>query len=163
MASVTVKTNQLKIPRKVVVRVGVLETGDHPPAEQHEGGLTIGELAEIHEYGLGNCPPRAPIRVTVDGQGVVIQEIARAEFTAAHATKGGLAAYQRAADRVAIKAGAMVRNAITEGLEPEIGWSEGSKAYAKRKEAQGYPPPHTPLVTTGVLRSAYSGDAEVTQ
>lgn len=140
-----------EFPSEAVVRVGILETGDHPPGEGHEGGLTIGELAEIHEFGAGPVPARAPIRVAFDTQQNEIRALALNEFQAAAKT----GQFQRAADRVAVKAAAGVRNVISEGLEPI------SESTARRKEARGYPPPHTPLVETGVLRSAYVGDAEV--
>jgi hypothetical protein len=145
---VTIKTKRVAYPRRAEIRVGILEPGD-----SHEGGMTVGELAEKHEYGDGNVPARAPIRVFADTRGAEIRRIALNEFRAAK----DLAGFERAAARVAVKAGAELRNTITEGLEPDI-----AESTARRKEARGYPPPHTPLIETGVLRNSYVGDSKVT-
>jgi hypothetical protein len=148
VSRVTVKTKKVAYPRQVEIRVGILEPGD-----SHEGGMTVGELAEIHEYGGGNVPARAPIRVFADTQGAEIRSIATAEFRVAKDLTG----FERAAARVAVKAGAQLRNTITEGLEPDL--AESTK---QRKRAKGYQPPYTPLVETGVLRNSYVGDSKVT-
>jgi hypothetical protein len=153
MASrVTVRTKPIAFPRRVDVRVGILEPGD-----EHEGGMTVGELAEIHEFGLGNVPPRAPIRVFFDEKNGEIVDAASKQFEAAARGRADLPAFTLAAERVAVKAAAVLRNTVVEGLEPDL--ADSTK---RRKVARGIKPPWVPLIETGVLRNHYIGDAEVT-
>lgn len=153
MASrVTVRTKPIAFPRRVDVRVGILE-----PGEEHEGGMTVGELAEIHEFGKGNVPPRAPIRVFFDEKRGEIVDAATKQFDLAARGRADLPAFTLAAERVAVKAAAVLRNTIVEGLEPDL--AESTK---KRKTARGIKEPWVPLIETGVLRNSYIGDAGVT-
>ena len=152
MSTVTVKTKQIQYPKKVEIRVGILE-----PGASHGDGMTVGELAEVHEYGLGNVPARAPIRAFHDTKSEQIKRQAMQQFEAAARGRGDVPAFQRAAELVAVKAAAELRNTITEGLEPPI-----AESTEKRKIAKGFSPPFTPLVETGVLRNSYAGDAKVT-
>ncbi|MCK9629667.1 MAG: hypothetical protein M0R37_13880 [Bacteroidales bacterium] len=154
MASrVTVRTKPIAFPRRVDVRVGILEPGD-----EHEGGMTVGELAEIHEFGLGDVPDRAPIRSFFDLTKADLVGIASKQFEIAARGRADLPAFTLAAERVAVKAAAGLRNHIAFGnLEPDL--AESTK---KSKERRGIKPPWVPLIETGVLRNHYIGDAEVT-
>jgi hypothetical protein len=153
MASrVTVKAKPLAFPSKVEVRVGILE-----PGAEHEGGMTVGELAEVHEFGLGNVPARAPIRSFFDEKSTSIVDVAAKQFEGAARGHADLPAFKLAAERVAVKAAAELRNTIVEGLEPDL--ADSTK---RSKVARGIKPPWIPLIETGVLRNSYVGDAEVT-
>lgn len=52
---------------KTVIQIGAI--GDHRPKKK--GGKTISNAAllEIHEFGLGNNPPRMPIQVAISQSG----------------------------------------------------------------------------------------------
>ena len=150
-SKVTVKTKRIAYPRKVVIRAGILE-----PGESHEGGMTVGELAETHEFGEGRIPPRAPIRVFADTKGPEISTLATKLFQQAAQSDHGMSAFQRAAGLTAVKASAEIKNTITEGLQPPI-----SPVTEAIKERKGYSPPYTPLIETGVLKNSYDADAEV--
>jgi hypothetical protein len=147
---VTVKTKKIAIPSKVEVRVGILE-----PGASHDGGMTVGELAEIHEFGGGNVPARAPIRSSIDNANGADVKLASTLFDQAEQSERGLPAFEQAAGLFAVKQAAAIRNNLP-NLEPI------ADSTAKRKEAKGYPPPHTPLIETGVLKNSYVGDAKVT-
>lgn len=151
-SQVTVKTKRPKYPKRVEVRVGILE-----PGTAHEGGMTVGELAEIHEFGAGHVPARAPIRVFYDTKGEQIRTLATQQFQAAAAGAGDTAAFQCAADLVAVKAAAEIKNTISEGLKPGL-----AESTEKSKAARGISPPYTPLIETGVLKSSYDAVATVT-
>lgn len=149
---VTVKTKPIAFPRKIDVRVGILE-----PGEEHDGGMTVGELAEIHEFGLGNVPARSPIRTFFDEGSAKIVDVARQQFEIAAKGRADLTSFEIAAGRVAVKAAAEIRNRITEGLEPDL--ADSTKA---RKRSRKIKEPWIPLIETGVLRNSYVGDSEVT-
>lgn len=150
-STVRVKTKPIRYPRKATIRAGILEPGD-----EHEGGLTVGELATIHEYGLGAVPARAPIRTTFDLGGKDFQKIAKQQFELA-AKQGSIASFRRAAGLLAEKAAAGIKNTISFGnLEPL------AESTVERKIKRGLVPPFTPLVETGVLRNHYTGDSKVT-
>jgi hypothetical protein len=149
--TVTVKDGQPYYPHKVVTRVGILE-----PGATHEGaGMTVGDLAAKHEFGEGPVPPRAPIAKMSLEKGPSLQKLGTRLFETA-AKEGAPAAYRKAAALLAVKAGAEIRNVITEGLTPPL-----AELTKKLKLERGYKPPYTPLVETGVLRSHYVGDSEV--
>ena len=116
--------------------------------------MTVGELAEIHEFGGGDVPARAPIRSTFDNANGEDRKLAMQLFQAAAKSGRGLPAFEQAAGLFAMQSAAAIRNNLP-NLEPI------ATSTAKRKEARGYPPPHTPLVETGVLKNSYVGDAEV--
>lgn len=110
-------------------------------AKKAASGITIGEIAEIHEFGLGNCPRRSFLADWADGQ--------RSQI-----------------DRVIIKgAQALARGSISEPVQflEQVGaWAVGS---IKRRMASNIPPPLAPttiqrkgssvaLIDTGQLRSS---------
>jgi hypothetical protein len=148
---VTVKTKPVAFPRTVEVRVGILE-----PGAEHDGGMSVGELAEVHEFGLGNVPARSPIRTFFDERSASIVDVAAKQFEIAARGRADLPAFTLAAERVAVKAAAELRNTIVEGLEPDL--AESTK---ERKRARKIKEPWVPLIETGVLRNHYVGDAEV--
>lgn len=148
MASrVVVKATKPKYPKRVTIRVGILD-GDAP---HEDAGITIGELAATHEFGLGNVPERSFIRAGFDEYEQQIRSIAVEQMA-------GPAGVAVGAELTAVKAAALFRNRITDGLSPDL--AESTK---RRKEARGIKPPYRPLIETGVLRSSIVGDVEVVQ
>lgn len=144
MASrVMVRAVKPKLPKQVTIRVGILN-GD----AQHGDGITIGELAAVHEFGLGDVPERSFIRAGFDELQADIRAIAVEQMTG----PGGMVV---GAELTAVKAAAMFQNRISDGLSPDL--AESTK---RRRKGPG---PYTPLIDTGVLKSSIAGDVEVVQ
>jgi hypothetical protein len=123
----------LKMPKNLQFRSGILEKGQ----EGHkDAGMTIAELGEIHEFGLG-VPERSFVRAWFDARQQSILDLMRRQFTREIDPNV-------AADRVALALQAEQRNWINEktNLAPNV------TATIARKGSD------VPLVDTGVLRSA---------
>jgi hypothetical protein len=151
-STVTVKAKPAKWPKRVDIRVGILEPeASHAPAPgTKQGPITIGELAEKHEFGLGNVPERSFIRAGFDQLQEQIRTIAREQMTSPAGAVLG-------AERTAVKAAALFRNRLTDGIEPGI----TNPQTIASKQRRGFKPPYKPLIETGVLKSSIAGDVEV--
>ncbi len=113
-------------------------------AELHEDsdGLTVAEVGEIHEYGLGTAPERAPIRHTIDAQA---PQIVAMIHEGARAVMKGRATPHQVLDQIGLYAVGAIQAAIRDGLPPAL-----SEAYLRRKLAK-YPGASTPLIASGQL------------
>ena len=128
------------------IRVGILQ-----PGEAHEGdGMTVGGIAETHEFGLGNVPERSFIRAWFDLNARPFARFARDQMALGFKRGSVL----RGAELVAVKAAADMRNRITEGLEPEL-----AESTERDKVRRGKRPPYKPLIDRGVLRNSIAGHA----
>lgn len=129
---------------KVSVRVGILSGGD----VQHVGSaLTVGEVAEIHELGLG-VPARPWLRPVVDGQRAIIR--ARIKRAAQLVAKGG-----SSVDAMGLVGQSIVndiRTRIRAGIPPEL--AESTKA-SKGGDKD------TPLINTGQFIGAITHEVEI--
>jgi hypothetical protein len=150
-STVTVKAKPAKWPKRVDIRVGILEPeAPHAPAPgTKQGPITIGGLAETHEFGLGNVPERSFIRAGFYELQGEIRIIAREQMT-------GPAGPIVGAKRTAVKAAALFRNRMTDGIEPDL-----ADVTKRRKEARKIKPPWKPLIETSALKSSIVGDVEV--
>lgn len=131
------------------LRVGVLEKDAAEPYEPREGepdpGITIGELATIHEFGLG-VPERSFLRAWVDERRAEIENVV---------IRGG-------------RAVALGKMPVRTALEQIGQWAVGS---IQTRMAQNIPPPLAPstiarkgssvaLIDTGQLRSSITYEVD---
>ena len=144
-STVRVKVNKLKWPKRVTMRVGILQDTQHNTPDGES--ISIMGLAETHEFGLGTAFERSFIRAGYDVLHEEIEAIALQQMQIDPVL---------GAERTAVKAAAMFRNRMSDGLEPDL--TEQTK---QRKEKRNIHPPYKPLIETGVLKSAIAGDAEV--
>jgi hypothetical protein len=146
-AEITAKTK----PHAIQIRAGVLEvnpTGGPSGGDDHGKGLTIADLANIHEFGLG-VPERSFVRAWVDGSTTKIN--AKAAEILPLALSGQLT-WQQAADQIALWAGAEIQKYISDG---HVSPGDSAKTIARKGSS-------TPLIDRNLLRSAISGEAILT-
>lgn len=135
-------------PDSIDIKIGVLDAD-----AQHEGdALTVGELAEMHEFGLG-VPQRSWLREWFDESEEQLSEIATRYFEQSETE----ADYIDAADLVTEAAVASCTDRIRDGLTPAI----TNESTIRSKKSRGFKPPYTPLIETGVLISSIKGEATV--
>lgn len=113
------------------------------------GGLTCRDLAEIHEFGLGNVPARSFVRAYFDANRERLRDM--------------LGVLMRKAIERAIKSGAPIDDAIRTSILTKLGLKMQTEMQARI--ARGIDPPldertvarkgsSTPLIDTGQLRSS---------
>lgn len=120
------------------VRVGVLAS--RGGNIEHTDGITMTELAAIHEFGTRNVPERSFIRkTTVEKR----QEIAAITTKLAKAILADKTTHKKALDLLGLKVVGMVKGTIREGVEPAL-----KPATIARKGSS------KPLVDTGRLLNA---------
>lgn len=137
-------------PNAIELRVGVLEVNANGgpaggDAHDNHSGLTIADLANIHEFGLG-VPERSFVRAWVDSNTEQINAKAAEIFPKA---LSGEITWQQAGDQLALWAGAEVQKYISDGNVQPPDADE-----TKRRKGSS-----TPLIDTNLLRSAITGDA----
>jgi hypothetical protein len=129
-------------PRAVRISVGVHEDRMGQP---HGEGLTIGELATVHEFGTGTVPARSFVRAWFDEKQ---EEAANILKRAVAAAKGNLEqAGRMAALRMAASMQERIANRIAPPLKPATIARKGSDV---------------PLIDQGILRGSLTGRSEVT-
>lgn len=116
------------------VSVGIF---DSDAEKGHDGtNKTVGEIAEIHEYGLGNVPERSFIRAWFDANpGKIKEALAR---LMASMVKGNRTKTQ-VLDLYGQWAVGQIQQRMAAGIPPELKYREG-----------------TPLIDTGQLRASIS-------
>lgn len=124
--------------------------GDH--IHDEESGMTIAELAAIHEFGLGDVPERSFLRAWFDENETRIEALVQNAVRKAMRHNGSLEAEL---DRVALVLQADIQARIVAGIPPEL---EESTKRAKKARSSG--PKETPLIDSGVLKSAISAIAK---
>ncbi len=132
--------------KPLMVKVGVF--GDAAAAAATDGkGLTVGDLANAHEYHIPKASPRAPLRTTLDAhEGEIrtaIQRGARAVFE-------GKSTPEQVLNLIGFKIVGWVQQAIADGLAPAL-----SPNYLPRK-LRKYPGATVPLIASGQLRRSYT-------
>jgi hypothetical protein len=121
-----------------VTKIGVL--GDKADKAHGDSGLTVGELATIHEFGLG-VPERSFIRAWFDQERPAILEALRA---AHKQVLLGKLTPQRAGEVLGMRWAGQVQKFISDGrVKPEL-----AEATIKAKGSS------VPLIDSGQLRSA---------
>lgn len=126
------------------VSVGVF---DAEASEAHDGGaLTVGEIAEIHEYGLGNVPERSFIRGWFDENPGKIK-LALARLTASYVE--GKRTKAQALELFGQWAVGQIQARIAQGISPEL-----KPATVSRKGSS------VPLIDTGQLRASITYQVE---
>jgi hypothetical protein len=131
------------------VDVGILEkaSAKHKKKDASTGPITISELAQIHEFGLGQVE-RSFIRGWADAQGEEL--LAVLTERAAYCLKRGVA-LRTGAEQAAVKLAASCQMRMVKGRTyPDI-----SPQTKKRKKSS------TPLVDQGILKSAIAGRANI--
>ncbi len=121
-----------------VLQVGIV--GDEAESEHGEDGLTVSELGEIHEFGLG-VPQRSFIGGWSDEMAVLHAEQLRKVAKAV--VSGKLESWEQGLERLGNLFVAQVQKRISDGIEPGL-----EEATVKRKGSS------VPLIDTGVLRSS---------
>lgn len=129
-----------RLNKSIVVRVGIqgAEAG-----KQHEG-VSIADIAVIHEFGLGNNPVRSWLRAWFDENESQLKEDIRRGYQKVIA---GTINEETLATALGMKAVAGIQARISAGIAPPL-----SPDYLKRK-ANGKGG-STPLIDTGLFRSS---------
>jgi hypothetical protein len=135
------------------VTVGVFGSAGEEPhdakTEGAAGGLTCRDLAEIHEFGLGNVPARSFVRAYFDANRERLRDM--------------LGVLMRKAIERVIKSGAPIDDSIRTSILTKLGIKMQTEMQARI--ARGIEPPldprtvmrkgsSTPLIDTGQLRSS---------
>lgn len=106
-------------------------------------GLTLVEVAEIHEFGLGNAPARSFVGAFADE----IEDQAAADLRKlATAVVEGKVAAARGMDQLAARYGGLCQARISAGIPPEL-----AEVTVQRKGSS------VPLIDTGQLRASIRG------
>jgi len=131
------KQLRAKLP---VLKVGVY--GEQAEAIDGEGTITVGALAEIFEFGLGNQPERSWLRGYVDENNArITQMIARVGEQVA----AGKMTPEEALNLVGLKMVGEIQQRISAGIEPP-----NEDSTIRRKGSS------TPLIDTGQFRGSIS-------
>lgn len=125
---------QVRAVKERAVDVGVL---GQKAAEDH-GGLTVGDVATFHEFGLG-VPERSFIRNYVDRSKQAAQALAR---RCAEAVARGVPA-EAALNIIGMSHASAIQEMIADGIDPPL-----AEETIKRKGSS------TPLIDTGQLRAS---------
>lgn len=129
-----VVANVAALSSPVAVKVGVLD--DKP----HGDGVTVADIALVHEYGLGDVPERSFLRAWVDENKA---EIARRLKQAAEDAVFGRQAPDVAMQRFGLWAVGEIKKRIVAGISPPL----DPRTVARKGSS-------TPLVDTGQLLSS---------
>ena len=125
---------QIRAIKGAAVDVGVL---GQKAAEDH-GGLTVGDVATFHEFGLG-VPERSFVRSYVDRSKQAAQALAR---RCAEAVARGVPA-EAALNIIGMSHAAAIQEMIADGIDPPL-----APETIKRKGSS------VPLIDTGQLRAS---------
>lgn len=137
------RTSKAPVPQAFELTVGIHAA----KASQEHDGLTLIELAEIHEFGLG-VPQRSFIRKWADEDSEKLAPTFQKELT--KVITGEVAA-QYAGDRLALYAQGKCQAFISDGrVEPAL----ARETIARKGSSK-------PLIDTGALRSGITGEAEI--
>ena len=148
--------NALKGLVDKTLEVGIISKADDPVKDApnlYEGGeLTLGELALIHEFGLGNNPVRSIIQAPLESNEAqaIIEESLATALTWKQLGQGE-AGEKKVLDRIGKRLVNLLTNWYLSGGEGT--WDDLSPEYEKRKTKAGYS--KTPLVTTRQLEEAF--------
>jgi len=121
---------------RISVKVGVQGT----EATRDHGGVTVVDIAAIHEFGLGNVPSRSWLRAWYDAHETEAAEKMRKGYQKVISGEINAETLGRA---IGLWAVASIQERISAGISP--GLSDATKA---RKEST------TPLIDTGLFRSS---------
>ena len=148
--------NALKGLTNKTLEVGIISKADDPVKDApnlYEGGeLTLGELALIHEFGLGNNPIRSIIQAPLESneaQSIIEESLAR-ELTWKQLGQGE-AGEKKVLDRIGKRLVNLLTNWYLSGGEGT--WDDLSPDYERRKTKAGYSA--TPLNATLQLGEAF--------
>lgn len=127
------------------ISIGVHGTEASFPRQ--DGGLTVGELAEIHEFGLGHVPPRSWLGGWFDEREDSFPQVIRIQLSEKLKARQPL---EVAFKTCAVLFQASIQQRFTDGIPPEL-----ADETIRRKGSS------TPLIDTGVLRSSVLGKYEL--
>jgi hypothetical protein len=148
--------NALKGLTNKTLEVGIISKADDPVKDApnlYEGGeLTLGELALIHEFGLGNNPVRSIIQAPLESNEAqsIIEESLATELTWKQLGQGE-AGEKKVLDRIGKRLVNLLANWYLSGGDGT--WDDLSPEYERRKTKAGYS--ETPLNTTLQLGEAF--------
>jgi hypothetical protein len=128
------------------VKVGVY--GDKAAAAEPLSRKSTGEIAEIHELGLGNNPERSFVRATIEDKRAEIEAALRRG--AAVVLKGELTEDQ-VLSQIGLKIAGDMRQRIADGIPPPLAESTLARKGADKS---------TPLINTGQLRTSIDAAVE---
>lgn len=163
--SVTVKDDRRQYDRlrRDLNRLGSLRTtvGVHDDAGMHGlDGVTVAEIAAVHEFGEGRIPQRSFLRKTFDEREGAIRGVLEdgiADVIAERFTP------QQVMDKAGMIVRGMVQTAIQAGIEPPLSEMTIASRDAKAKHGGGLQSlagQHTPLIDTGQLLSSITHTVE---
>lgn len=131
-------------PKGPALVVGLV--GDAAAQKAVDGaGLTVGDVGNAHEFGLGTVPQRSFIRAPIDAAADQIQGDLR---TAARAVMQGRFDKRQALNLLGFRIVGLLQQTVADGVPPPL-----SANYLPRK-LRKYPGATTPLIASGQLRGA---------
>lgn len=135
------------------VDVGVLgedASRVHEPEEGEKSGrsITIGEIGEIHEFGLGNNPSRSWLRATIDSNRAGIAE--RIRRVGEKVVQGAMTKEQ-GLSLVGLAVVGMIQRRIAAGIQPQV---------TARTQARKGPDKTVPLINSGQFRASIKAKVE---
>lgn len=140
---------------KATVEVGIF--GEKGDAQHEDSDLTVGEIATIHEFGLGNVPERSWLRAWFDENNTKLRE--------------GLLKMMKKAIQESIRSGKPISDTTRKQVMDKLGLFAVGGIQSRIAAGEIQPPldPKTvarkgssiPLMDTGQLRSSISHQTKV--
>jgi len=146
------RLNRLGIDQGPRLRVGIFgekAAAQHQPEDGGQAsGLTVGEIAEIHELGLGNNPVRSWLRGTVDEhRSEIVRDIRRIAIN----VEKDLITPEAGFNLLGLKLVGLIQKRWAAGIPPQV-----TAATQLRKG----PTKTTPLINSGQTRGSVSHTVE---
>ncbi len=113
-----------------------------------QSSITIGEIGEIHEFGLGNNPVRSWLRATIDSNRAGIAE--RIRRVGEKVVQGSMTKEQ-GLGLVGLAVVGMIQRRIAAGIEPQV---------TARTQARKGPDKTVPLINSGQFRASIKAKVE---
>ena len=150
------KAHKAKFKNNARVTVGLHATEGAAPKDDptDKTWLTLIEVAEFHEFGLG-VPQRSFVAGAVDENEAELQ--AKLTHAMHEAAKPGGMGPEKQLARFGLYVVGVMQERISAGIAPEL--QESTKQWKAR---QGVGPKDTPLILTGQLRSSIRSKVEIT-
>lgn len=120
------------------IKVGVFGS---KASEEHSAGVSVLDIANFHEFGLGNNPERSFVRGWAEENESAVVGMLKKEIQAS--VKRRDTSFSRGFDRIGLYCQSGIQQRISDGIPPPL-----APSTVKRKGSS------TPLIDTGQLRSS---------
>lgn len=122
-----------------ILKVGIF--GEKAAAGHENSQMTVGDIAAVHEFGLGNCPERSFVRGFCDENESKVVEFTKKECE--EAVKSGADNFIKVLNRLGLYCVAGMQKRIADRIPPPL-----KDSTIQRKGSD------VPLINTGQLRSS---------